>query len=167
MSPRFALFALAVLLPTATAAQQSSSVPARITEVQPSRPLVLQVEPQGRHNLRLNRHFGAETEPMPLGSAFARGLERERNLQQRGATYGVAYLPVAPKADLFARAGYGATDLNLAQGRTPDEGAWRIGFGARYSPSAKEGVRADYTRQDFRTSRIKANILSFGYARRF
>jgi hypothetical protein len=42
-----------------------------------------------------------------------------------------------------------------------------MGFGARYSPDANNGVRADFTRRDFRTSRIKANILSLGYARRF
>lgn len=167
MTPRLAVLALTLLLPTTVAAQQTSSMQARISEAQSPRPLTLQIEPQGRHSLRLNPHFGAETEPMPTGSAFARGLERERNLQQRGATYGVAYLPIAPKADVFARAGYGGTDLNLAQGRTPDEGAWRIGFGARYSPNVNEGLRADYIRQDFRTSRIKANIFSFGYSRRF
>jgi len=159
MTSRTAWLVLIMALPSTALAQTISSV-----APQTSQNFTVGAEPQGRQTLRINRHFGAETEPYAAGAAFGRGLQRERDLQERGAAYGVAYLPVSPKADVFARAGYGRTDF--AAGRAPQDG-WSMGFGARYSPDANNGVRADFTRRDFRTSRIKANILSFGYARRF
>ena len=162
MTSRAVLLVFIVALPTTVLAQETSSNAA----LQSSQSAVIQTEPQGRETLRISRHFGAEAEPLPAGSAFARGLQRERDLELGGAAYGVAYLPLTPKADIFARAGYGAAELSENPGR-PFEDGWKFGIGARYSPNANKGVRADFTRHDFRTSRIKANILSFGYARRF
>jgi outer membrane immunogenic protein len=166
MKPRLVVFALVAMLPTAAVAQQKVSLPPQISQ-RSEPPAVIQVEPQDRQSLRFDRHFGAEVEPSSRGSAFARGLARERDQQARTASYGVAYLPLSSKTDVFARAGYGTSDVAQVRTSIPEEGSWRLGFGARYSPSRNAGVRADFMRQDFRTSRIKANIFSFGYSRRF
>jgi hypothetical protein len=162
MTSRAALLAFIAALPAAASALEP---PANMA-LAASKPTTITIELQGRESLRLGRHFRAEAEPLPAGPALARGVQREQDLQPRGAAYGVAFLPISPKADVFARAGYGASDLRESPGRG-FEGGWKLGFGAHYSPNANADVRADFTHHDVRTSRIKANILSFGYARRF
>jgi hypothetical protein len=126
----------------------------------------LRTDYQG-HSARLSRHTGAETEKTGNDPVYLRGLEREMQLQQRGAVYGVAYLPLTPKADFFARVGYGGGGSKAAPVGFGGQDAWKYGAGAQYFPNARDGLRADFTRQDFRNSRVKANVVSMGYVRRF
>ncbi|HEY3696008.1 outer membrane beta-barrel protein [Phenylobacterium sp.] len=161
---RIALSALIAAVPMAAAAQTAFN-PAYSVQAYPPIPAA-QVSDQNRRTLRLSQHLGAETESAGNPLTLSRGLEREAERDRRGSTFGVAYLPVAPKTDLFARVGYGgdtAGSVDSARNRT----SFKFGAGAQYSPKAGEGYRADFTRQDFRNSRIKANVVSLGFVRRF
>ena len=161
---RLALFALVAAAPMAGSAQTALG-PAYNIQAYPVVPAA-QAQAQGRKTLRLTPHAGVETETASNRLTFARGLQREAELDRTGSTFGVAYLPLAPKADLFARLGYGgdtAGSVDSVRNRT----SLKFGVGAQYSPDANTGFRADFTRQDFRNARIKANVVSLGFVRRF
>ena len=121
--------------------------------------------PQQVVRTRLNRFVGVETEtygrPGPnLSQAMRRDFERDR----RPAAYGVAYMPVSPRAEVFARIGYGGSKSTFAG---PRDDSWKYGAGAQYRMNSRNGFRADYTRQGQPRSDIKANIFSFGLVSRF
>lgn len=156
------LFAAAVL-PAAGAAEER---PAKAIPIYGYSSPPLQTEQQGLRGTRISRHAGAETERSGNDPTYLRGLEREFQLQQRATVYGVAYMPLTPKADVFARVGYGGGSRAAPLGFGAAD-SWKYGAGAQYFPNARNGLRADYTRHDFRNARVKANVLSMGYVRRF
>ncbi|HXQ10007.1 MAG TPA: porin family protein [Caulobacteraceae bacterium] len=86
------------------------------------------------------------------------------------AGYAVGFLPVMPNADLLARIGYGATDLNLSKpGHSFHDSvtSWNAGVGGQYFFGAKDGIRADYTRETADRSDLDANVWSLAYVRKF
>jgi len=128
----------------------------------------------GRLGARLNPYLGAEGEisvgvgnDRTSGSNPGLGL----HLNDQYAGYAVGYLPLKPNFDLFARVGYGHSDLHTTSaGGSVDEGAdsWNFGGGGQYFFDQKNGVRAEYTRQDYQCSHCDgADVWSIAYVRKF
>ncbi|MGZ3275752.1 MAG: porin family protein [Caulobacteraceae bacterium] len=99
------------------------------------------------------------------------------HLNQQYAGYGVVRYPVLPNANIFARGGYGHTDLTA--GVTPlltgvettgkaGLDSWNYGAGAQYFFDGKNGLRAEYTRQDFVSHGVgDADTWSVSYVHKF
>lgn len=87
------------------------------------------------------------------------------------AAYGVATLPVQPNIDLFARVGYGVTEFRaspvLAASSSDHLESVNYGAGAEYRLDNQNGVRADWTRRDFRDGDGKADAYTVSFVRRF
>lgn len=104
----------------------------------------------GRVGARLSRHFGVEGE---VSAGTNSGTTRDglnAKLQSQYAGYAVGYLPVTPKAEVFARVGYGQNRMSYRGpgGYTDSFGSLNYGAGAQYFLTGKDGIRADYTRQE-------------------
>ena len=76
-------------------------------------------------------------------------------LNSEASIYAVGFLPMSPKADLFARVGYGHVNVDVS--------------GAGGSASASDdGVRLDYTHFfDTQESSVNFDEVSVSYVRRF
>jgi hypothetical protein len=127
---------------------------------------------QGRLGYRFNKWVGAEGEvDFGLGSDKNHGVETKLNHDE--AIYAVGFLPVSPKFDLLARAGYGGTQtrtrIPAASFRENDsDNSWNFGGGAQYHFDGVNGLRADYTRKEFIGGGAgHANVWSVDYSRRF
>lgn len=86
------------------------------------------------------------------------------------AVYGVVSAPISPNFELFARAGYGTTEIDVSGGGLTEEvsgESWNYGVGANYFFDGVNGVRADWTRKDFEDDGGEADVWSLGYVRRF
>lgn len=86
------------------------------------------------------------------------------------AAYAVATLPVQPNVDLFARAGYGVTEIKakaLGLSSSDHLDSFNYGAGAEYRLDAQNGIRADWTRRDFRDDGGKADVYAVSFVRRF
>ena len=82
----------------------------------------------------------------------------------------MGYAPLSPNTDLFARVGYGTSRVKVAvlgASAVADGESWNFGVGAQHHFDRTNGVRADYTRQEFRGSSVHANVVSMSYVRRF
>jgi outer membrane immunogenic protein len=128
----------------------------------------------GRLGARLSPYFGAEGEvSVGVGddhTDFANGRQ-SLHLNDQYAGYAVGYVPLKSNIDLFARVGFGHTDLhNSTPGINGDEGAdsWNFGAGGQYFFDHSNGVRVDYTRQDYQCSHCDgADVWSVAYVRKF
>lgn len=126
---------------------------------------------QGRGGLRFGQYFGAEAE---LGAGVkgeeinVAGVNIDTKINHEAAIYGVGFLPIAPNADLFARIGYGTTEIE-AEGAgvtaREDGSSWNYGVGGQYFFDDRNGVRADYLRKEFDDG--DADVWSVGYVRKF
>jgi hypothetical protein len=129
---------------------------------------------QGRLGAKLTPHFGVEGE--------LSGGVKDDNIDQGGvrsslaqthqaAVYGVGFLPVTAKLDLLARMGYGNSQFKSTVAGVEskfDADSVNYGVGAQYKLDDKNGVRVDYTREQFRDNdAADANLVSVGYARKF
>lgn len=127
----------------------------------------------GRLGARFGPYLGVEGE-------YSYGVDDDRNaafkteVQNQYAGYGVAYLPLRPNFDLFARLGYGQQDIRRGTepGGVPTfkyaaDGV-NYGAGAQYFFTRYDGLRFDYTRYD-PTARAVATSDTYGvsYVRRF
>lgn len=128
---------------------------------------------QGRVGARFGKYVGIEGE---LGAGVKNdktdvaGTSVKIEPQHQAAVYGVGYLPVAPNVDLFARVGYGTTDIKASAAGTSvadSSDSWNYGVGGQYMLDAKNGVRADYTRYDYRDSSSNADVWALSYLRKF
>ncbi len=92
-------------------------------------------------------------------------------LNTEASIYAVAFLPVTPKADLFARVGYGHVNFNVSGGgasSSTSDGAVPVGVGGQYMVTAHDGVRLDYTHFfDTQESNVSFDEVSVSYVRRF
>lgn len=129
---------------------------------------------QGRLGYRINPYFGVEGElsgGVKKDSANVAGVPVNVKLERQEAIYGVGFLPVAPNADLYARVGYGNTSLKASgpggASAAADGNSWNYGVGGQYFLDDKNGVRADYTRFDFKDDGGEADVWSIGYVRKF
>jgi outer membrane immunogenic protein len=94
------------------------------------------------------------------------------HLDNQYAGYVVGRYPVLPNANLFARVGYGhdqikasATGVNSV---TTGEDSLNYGVGGQYLFDAKNGLRLEWTRYDFRaTGSTPADAWTLSYVRKF
>lgn len=128
---------------------------------------------QGRLGARFGKYLGVEGElaaGVKNDKTYVAGAPVKVDLQHQAAVYGVGFLPVAPNVDLFARVGYGNTKLkaSAAGASASDDGdSWNYGVGGQYMVDAKNGVRADFTRYDFKDSSTNADVWALAYLRKF
>lgn len=72
--------------------------------------------------------------------------------------------PVTPSVSLFARAGYGLTEvLDTPDGVDGSESDFAYGVGAEFAVAPRSGVRVDYTRYEA----VDEGFLSLNYVFRF
>jgi len=112
-----------------------------------------------RAGANFGKYFGVEGEGS-FGVNDQRGslsgVPYKLHLDDQYAGYGVVRYPVLPKANVFARLGYGHSDIKAtatAGGVTASQKAGadsvNYGAGAEYFFDGKNGLRAEYTRFDF------------------
>lgn len=129
---------------------------------------------QGRLGYRFNNYLGVEGElATGLGNdsmSIAPGVDAKTKLKHQEAIYGVGFLPLTPQLDLIGRVGYGNTKVRTKVAGISDsdnEQSWNFGAGAQYHFDGKNGIRADYTRQEYEDDAGHADVWSIGYNRRF
>jgi hypothetical protein len=142
---------------------------------------------QGRLGYRFNNWLGVEGElaagvkkddfSETVGGASVTGKAK---IEHQEAIYGVGFLPLTPQWDLLARIGYGHTkgkvsDVTVAGAGgvvsglsdTVDGDSWNYGVGAQWHWDGVNGVRADYTREEFNDGGGHGDVWSIAYSRRF
>ena len=129
---------------------------------------------QGRLGYRIMPYAGIEGEAafgVKKDDVTVAGVTGRAKLEHEAAIYGVGFLPLSDKADLLARVGYGNTKVKvsaLGSSASADGDSWNFGVGGQYHFDGKNGVRADYTRQEFRGDNSgHADVWSLAYSRRF
>jgi hypothetical protein len=104
----------------------------------------------GRLGARFGRYFGVEGELSggTNGDHTTAGLNSR--LESQYAAYAVGFLPITPKAELFARVGYGESNLKFKGlgGYSDTSESLNYGAGGQYFFNGKDGIRAEYTRQE-------------------
>ena len=124
----------------------------------------------GRVGARFGAHWGVEGEASFGVDHASDGAGTNVRLNNQEAVYGVGYLPISPKIDLFARVGYGEQDFHFS-GAFPgheNTGSWNYGVGAQYFWDGKDGIRGDYTRVDTtKHDYPDANTWGVSYVRKF
>lgn len=128
----------------------------------------------GRLGARVSRHFGAEAEysvGVKDDTFDVAGVPTRVEEKFDVAGYGVATLPLTDRFDVFGRVGYGTTRLRAeAAGASASASTESVnyGVGANYYFDSSNGVRADWTRRDFRgDANGEADVWTLGYTRRF
>lgn len=127
-----------------------------------------------RLGYRFNNYVGVEGElagGVKSDDVSVGGVDAKVKLEHSEAIYGVGFLPIAPNWDLIGRVGYGNTSLKasaLGNSAQADGDSWNFGAGAQYHFDGVNGVRADYTRQEYRGDNGgHADVWSIAYSRRF
>jgi outer membrane immunogenic protein len=127
----------------------------------------------GRLGYRFNNFLGVEGElatGLKSDTDTIGGVDVNTKLKHSAGVYGVGFLPVGPNTDLLARVGYGTTKLRAkAAGvsASDSEESWNFGVGAQHHFDGQNGVRVDFTRQEFENDAGHANVWTVGYTRRF
>nr|MEA2797975.1 hypothetical protein [Phenylobacterium sp.] len=143
---------------------------------------------QGRLGYRFNHWLGVEGElatgvksdnvSASVAGATATGKAK---LQSQEAIYGLGFLPLNGNWDLLGRIGYGHSKVSVNDITVTGAGApvgnlsgsasgnsWNFGVGAQYHWDAQNGVRADYTREEFTgNGNGHADVLAIAYSRKF
>jgi len=95
----------------------------------------------------------------------------DAKLKYAAAAYGVARVPVTPNINILGRVGYGVQEIEASAGGVTASGtedSFNYGAGVEYYFDAQNGVRADYTRHDFRESGLgEADAWSLAFTRKF
>ena len=131
----------------------------------------------GRVGAKFNNYFGVEGE---LGIGVKDQEESNgastftTSINYGVAAFAVGYLPVSPNAELFARAGFGTTELEfeLEDGRNSEtdsgsETLFGLGVGAQYFFDGVNGIRGDYTRYTGDDESAEFDALGVSYVRKF
>jgi hypothetical protein len=127
----------------------------------------------GRLGYRFTPYLGIEGElatGLKSDTDTIGGITFNTKLKHEAAIYGVGFLPVGPNTDLLARVGYGTTKLRVKSGglsASDSAESWNFGVGAQHHFDGVNGVRVDYTRQEFNNDAGHANVWAVGYVRRF
>ncbi len=123
----------------------------------------------GRLGARLGRYIGAEGE-LGFGLNTDRVYGVDDKLKNAYAGYADGFLPIAPNADLFGSVGFGHSNArSTANGVEYNYGEDSVNYGggAQYFFTPHDGVRAEYTRFDYRHDAGTANVWSLAYVRKF
>jgi outer membrane immunogenic protein len=141
---------------------------------------------QGRLGWRFNNWLGVEGE-LAFGVGSDKGhetisgvnVDTKVSLKDQEAIYAVGFLPLSDQFDVLARVGYGHQSAKASASATGISGpisvsdradgtSWNFGVGAQYHFDGANGVRADYTREEFRGSDSDhADVWSIAYSHRF
>lgn len=128
----------------------------------------------GRLGYRMSDWLGVEGE-LGFGvkdeTVNVSGIDVDVELEHTEAIYGVGFIPVSANTDLLARIGYGNTSIKgsaLGVSQSQDGGSWNFGVGAQHHFDGVNGVRFDYTRQEFTgDDGGSADSWTISYSRRF
>jgi outer membrane immunogenic protein len=127
----------------------------------------------GRLGVNLNRYLAVETEAsvgVKEDDFTIAGVDGSVKQEWEAAGYVVGKVPVTDRLELFARGGYGHTELKSEIGGIRSDiggDSWNYGAGAQYSLDDANGIRADWTRRDYRENAGEADAYSVSYVRRF
>ncbi len=127
----------------------------------------------GRLGAKFNPYFGVEGEAsfgVRDDSFNVAGVPVDIEHEYDLAAYAVGSVPITPNFDVFARVGYGTTELKASAAgfsAREDGESWNYGVGANYFFDGQNGVRGDWTRRDFRNDGGEADVWSLSYVRRF
>jgi len=124
----------------------------------------------GRVDARYGKYFGIEGELSGGVSSDHTRSGLDSKLTSQYAAYAVGYLPVLPNADLFARVGYGESNMKFKGlgGYSDTSESFNYGAGGQYFFTGHDGIRAEYTRQDAAGNLApSADTVSVSYVRRF
>lgn len=143
---------------------------------------------QGRLGYRFNPWLGVEGElaagvksddvSATVGGANVTGKAK---IDHQEALYGVGFLPLNPNWEVLGRVGYGHTEGKVTDVRVAGPGgavsglsasesgdSWNFGVGAQYHWDGLNGIRADYTREEFQGSgNDHGDVWSLAYSRKF
>jgi outer membrane immunogenic protein len=128
---------------------------------------------QGRLGYKFTPFLGVEAEGalgVDTDRVVVGGVPVDAKIKRSVAAYAVGSFPIGQKLELFARGGYGETKLKVSAPGVSVVGAgesWNYGAGAQYFFDGQNGVRADYTRHDFRDNGGAADVWGVSYVRRF
>jgi len=98
------------------------------------------------------------------------GVDVNTKLRHAEAAYVVGFAPINPSTDLLARVGYGSTSTRTRIAGISDRDtneSWNFGVGAQHRFDGVNGVRVDYTRQEFNHDAGHANVWAVAYTRKF
>jgi opacity protein-like surface antigen len=128
---------------------------------------------QGRLGYRFMPYLGIEGElatGLKSDTDTISGIRVKQTLKHEAAAYAVGFLPVGPNTDVLARIGYGTTKAKVSSGgvsASDSVESVNYGVGAQHHFDGLNGIRADYTYQDFNHGGGHANVWTVGYVRRF
>jgi len=126
-----------------------------------------------RGGAKFTPNFGAELETsfgVHDDDATVLGIDTKVEHVYDVAGYGVATFPLNPNFDVFARVGYGVTEIKAsAAGIEASDHLESVNYGAgvNYYLDGQNGLRADWTRRDFQDDGGEADVYSLSYVRRF
>ena len=118
---------------------------------------------QGRLGYKFNPYVGVEGEVAFGVSGDSVGAV-DVDLKHQVGGFLVGFVPVSPKADLFARVGYTSSSFDTSLGDLDDDGV-AFGAGGQYHFTDKDGVRLDWTRHDHDAG--EADVWAVAYTRKF
>ena len=127
----------------------------------------------GRLGYRFNDWIGVEGElatGLKSDKDTVAGVDVSYKLKHSAAAYLVGFAPIATNTDLIARIGYGTSKVRAKAAGvsvSDSEDSFNFGVGAQHYFDGANGVRIDYTRQEFSGGNADANVWSVGYTRRF
>jgi outer membrane immunogenic protein len=92
----------------------------------------------------------------------------EYKLNNQFAGYVTAHVPLQNNFDVFARVGYGTTKISSNPGGAGgSDDSWNYGAGAEWFWNGHDGLRGDYTRENFQKGGGDANVWAASYVHRF
>jgi len=133
----------------------------------------LHLDGRGTDNGAVTGRLGAQFGPfLGVEGELTGGVDSDhgRRIADQYAGYAVGHLPVAPRLELLARIGYGATDFKAPIGSGLDRGtvdSVNYGVGGQYMLDPRNGLRIDYTRHDYQEHGGDADTWSLAYVRKF
>jgi hypothetical protein len=128
---------------------------------------------QGRLGYRFNNWLGVEGEAatgVKGDTDTIAGVDVNTKMRHELAGYVVGFAPIGANTDLIARLGYGTTRFRTKVAGVADSDSaesWNYGVGAQHMFDGVNGVRVDWTRQDFNHDQGHANVWTIGYTRKF
>lgn len=125
-----------------------------------------------RIGAKLTPYIGLEAEgSLGVGDEDVTGVPGTTvELKHDLAAYVTGAIPVSPNLELFGRLGYGTTRVraeSVTLSESASEESVNYGVGANYLFDGTNGIRADWTRRDFRSDGGEADVWTVGYVRRF
>lgn len=128
----------------------------------------------GRVGYDFTRNFGIEGEAsigVKDDDVTFGGVDGKVEHDWDAAAYGVAKLPINENLELFGRVGYGTTRVSAdvaGVSASADGESVNYGVGANYFIDGRNGIRADWTRRDFRDDGAgEADTYGLSFVRRF